>query len=317
MHIPRTHRSFPVLFGITLLGLSSCGGGSGGGSGMLDLAVADTPVDGAEHVYVTFTGVQIQSYGASMDGMDMNMNMMDMNGMSGMPPVQEYDFAKPIQVDLLQQQGGQSAALINDISLPVGSYAWIRFLMDTSQSSITLSDGSAHSLDMSASDVNDLTLTQNFSMSDGATEHFVADFDLRQSITATAGSYSFKPMLRFIDTSKVGNISGSAANTLSIGGTAISDPACMPAAYLYSGANVTPVDINPSSSVQPLTTATLGLDNSSGMYTYTAAYLAPGAYTVAFACAAKDNPAQADSLSFMTPTNATVSATNTTMVNMP
>jgi hypothetical protein len=207
--------------------------------------------------------------------------------------------------------------LINNISLPVGSYAWIRFLVDSTQGSITLNDGSVHALEMSATDVNDLTLTQTFSMSHGAKEHFVADFDLRQSISASGGTYSFKPVLRFIDATSTGSISGSAANTLSIGGTAISDPSCMPAAYIYAGANVTPVDINPSSSVQPMTTATLSLDSMSGMYTYTAAYLSPGPYTVAFACAAKDNPAASDTLSFMAPSNAMVSMQNTTQVDMP
>jgi hypothetical protein len=91
----------------------------------------------------------------------------------------------------------------------------------------------------------------------------------------------------------------------------------MPAAYLYSGADVTPVDIDAGAAVQPVTTATLSLDTDSGDYVYAAGFLATGSYTVALTCAATDNPAAADALVFTAAKNATVTADTTTEVDFP
>ena len=45
----------------------------------------------------------------------------------------------------------------------------------------------------------------------------------------------------------------------------------------------------------PLTSAAVSLDNSSGDWSYTIGFLAPGAYTVAFTCqASDDDPDKAD-----------------------
>ena len=131
------------------------------------------------------------------------------------------------------------------------------------------------------------------------------------------GQYILKPVLRIVNNLDVGRISGNVVNTFAIGTTAITDPACMPAAYIYTGANVTPVDINPTSTVQPVATASVKLDNDSGNYRYSAGFLAPGDYTVALACAAGDNPATADSLTFSTPKNAPVASDSSTEVDFP
>ena len=91
----------------------------------------------------------------------------------------------------------------------------------------------------------------------------------------------------------------------------------MPAAYVYAGANVSPVDINPTSTVQPVANATVKLDNESGNYVYSAGFLAPGSYTVALVCAAGDNPAAVDTLTFSTPKNAMVTSDFATAVDFP
>jgi hypothetical protein len=91
----------------------------------------------------------------------------------------------------------------------------------------------------------------------------------------------------------------------------------MPAAYIYAGADVVPVDINPTATVQPAATATVKLDDESGDYVYSAGFLAPGSYTVALVCAAADNPATADVLTFTVPKNATVTSDATAIVDFP
>lgn len=300
----------PLTLTLLALALTACNGSGGGGSGTLNLAVSDTPVDAATHVTVAFTGVELQPADSQdMSGSDMN------NPPSG--SAVEINFSQPKVIDLMQEQDGKSAMLLSGETIPAGNYAWIRLKIDDSQSSITLTDGSVHPLTIPSGDQTGLKLVSGFTVAVGGTTGFTIDFNLRKSVVAANGNYMLKPALRITDTLTVGSIEGAAENTLQIGGIAISDPSCGPAAYIYQGSNVTPVDINPTSTVQPLTTATLQLDSVSGKYTYMVGFLATGSYTVALTCAAKDNPTTADSLSFTTAKDATVTANSTTTVDFP
>ncbi|HEV2110791.1 MAG TPA: DUF4382 domain-containing protein [Gammaproteobacteria bacterium] len=261
----------------------------------LTLAVADTPVDGAQSVTLTFTGVQIQPAGGAMI---------------------EQDYSTPRQVDILQLQDDSFALLLNNLGVSAGSYLWVRPLVDMSRSSITLSDGSVHPLVLTNAAQDPFKITSGFTVASDEQAAFVIDFDLRRSISLVAGNYDFTPYMRFLDANQTSEIEGVVSNTLTIGGVAISDPACQPAAYVYPG-NVTPVDINPTSSVQPLQTANVMLDNFSGNYHYGVQYLSPGAYTVALVCAAGDDPTTSDALTFTTPKSATVAADKFTEVDFP
>lgn len=278
---------------------AGCNGSDGVGSGTLNLSVSDTPVDGATHVMVAFTGVEIQP----ADNMS-NDRL-------------EFDFSSPKVIDLLDQQGGRSAKLLDGVTLSAGSYAWIRLKVDESQSSITLSDGSVHPLRIPSGAQTGLKLVSGFTVATGGVTDFTVDFDLRKSVVLASGTYMLKPALRIIDTLAVGSIAGSADNTLTIGGLAVSDPTCMPAAYIYAGSGVTPVDVNTSSQVQPVTTATLTLNTTTGRYDYQAGFLATGTYTVALTCAGHDDPTLADALGFTAAKDAAVTAGATTTVDFP
>ena len=337
-------------------------------SGVMNLSVSDTPVDGATSVMVTFTGVEIRPAGGhgeddeGSDGMEhddapaattgtiiggpmddadpgdteeggddndgapsagttsapssaTSPGDMDSDGNGAQPLT--FTFPTPRSVDLMQQQGGSSAVLLSGVNLPTGNYAWIRLMVASTGNTITLSDGSVHPLTIPSGDETGLKLVHGFTVADGGVVNFTIDFDLRQSIALANGQYILKPVLRIVNNLDVGRISGNVVNTFAIGTTAITDPACMPAAYIYTGANVTPVDINPTSTVQPVATASVKLDNDSGNYRYSAGFLAPGDYTVALACAAGDNPATADSLTFSTPKNAPVASDSSTEVDFP
>lgn len=281
--------------------LAACNGSSSSGNGALTLAVADTPVDTATHVTVVFTGVEVQP--------------ADSMGSSGKPL--EFDFGTPKSVDLMAEQQGRSATLLDGVSLPAGDYAWIRLKIDAGQSSITLTDGSVHPLDIPSGGQTGLKLVSGFTVAAGNTTDFTVDFNLRQSVVLASGTYMLKPALRIVDTLQVGTLAGSVDNTFMIGSVSLSDPACGPAAYIYAGSNVTPVDINAGSAVQPLATATLTLNTTTGKYDYSEGFLATGDYTVALACAAKDDPTTADSLSFSPAKDATVTADTTTTVDFP
>jgi hypothetical protein len=273
----------PLLFsfGLALATFAGCNNGStamSGGAGRLNLAITDTPVDGATSVVVSFTGVEIQPAGedtsnqtesgddsGDMDSGDnsdtssMGMNSMDMGSgtgdesNSGNAHRLGFAFAAPRQIDLLQQQGGNSASLLSGVSLPAGDYAWIQLKVDASQSAITLADGSVHPLVIPSGDEAGLKLVHGFTVAAGGMVNFTIDFDLRESITLANGVYILKPVLRITDNESVGEIQGSVANTFMIGTTSITDPACSPAAYVFAGDNVTPVDINTTAVVQPVT----------------------------------------------------------------
>lgn len=400
----RNHRiNLYLLFSLALTaavfaGCNGSGNSSAGPSGVLNLAVSDTPVDGATSVVVTFTGVEIMPRGtedqsgddsqssSSTDNQgesadeggddsscapapstgtgamgavgddDSSEDCSDNSGdgdtdgappsgtVAGAPPATTtgspaattgtgatgagdndaddqgmltFNFATPQSIDLMKQQGTNSAALLNGVSLPAGDYAWIRLMVAATGNTITLSDGSVHNLVIPSGDESGLKLVHGFTVAAGGAVNFTIDFDLRESVILANGQYILKPVLHIVNNQDMGRIAGTVASTFTLGTTSITDPACKPAAYVYAGANATPVDINPGSSGQPVGTATVGLDNDSGNYTYSAGFLAPGAYTVALVCAAGDNPAAADSLTFSTPKNATVASDQTATVDFP
>lgn len=378
-------------------GCNGSSNSSSGPTGTMNLAVSDTPVDGATSVMITFTGVEIQPRGQGGDqqgddgghdcappsvtngmappaqGMPVHRadpgNMDDDGapsaGTTSSPPsatstgdmdddgnngddcgdnsgapsggtvsapssatstgdndaddqgVLTFNFATPQTIDLMQQQGGNSASLLNGVKLPAGNYAWIRLLLASTGNTITLADGSVHPLVIPSGDESGLKLVHGFTVAAGGVVNFTIDFDLRRSVILANGQYILKPVLRLSDDVDAGRISGTVANTFMIGTIAITDPSCMPAAYIFSGANATPVDINPTSSSQPIATATVALDNDSGDYRFDFGHLAPGTYTVALVCAAGDNPATADTLTFSPPKDVTVASDNTATVSFP
>src|SRR6185437_17019074 len=86
-----------------------------------------------------------------------------------------------------------------------------------------------------------------------------------------------------------------------------------PAAYVYSG-DVTPsdVDISDPNHVNPVSTALVGLNSTSGLYNFTAGFLPAGDYTVAFTCEASQDVAnQSNKLSFLRVLHTTVKPQDT------
>lgn len=283
---------------IGLMPLSGCWDSSSNDT-TFTLAISDTPVDSAESVVIAFTGVQLQPAKGA---------------------VIEQDHQTPQQIDLLQLQRGNYTLLLDNLGVPTGTFTSIRLLVNMSESSITLADGSVHRLVLAGSDQKSILLDGDFTVNSGEQAGYIIDFDLRKSITRVSASstdYLLQPTLRFLNGHDTADIHGEISNTFMIGGTAISDPSCQAAVYIYAGNNVTPVDINPTSKVQPIQTATVFLGQSSGNYYYHAAYLAPGNYTVALVCAGADDPSTADNLTFAEPQNAPVSVGFVTEVDFP
>ena len=284
---------------ILVLGmLAACGGGGSGASesppqfGRLTLRITDSPVTSAQRVVVEFTGLEIKAKGASS------------------PEV--FDFA-PRQIDLLALDGGGSEILLSDELLPAGEYESIRLKVnagrDASDSFIELDDGSIHPLFIPSGNQTGLKLIRGFVIGAGSTHNFTIDFDLRKSVVHPPGlgePYLLKPVLRLVNNLEVGALEGTVDTALIVDG-------CMPAVYLFTGADVVPDDIG--SVTPPLATTAVNLDETTGIYRFKVAFVPAGPYTLGFTCAADDDGAETDdAITFAAPINATVTAGQTTTV---
>lgn len=266
-----------------LLALSLTGCSTDGNTGTLSLSVTDAPVDGAVSVVVQFTGVQLLSTSGE---------------------VLTFTFETPKTIDLLALQGGNSALLLDKISVPEGDYPVISLTVNAEpgvlDSYIELTDGSQVSLWIPSGNETGLILTQGCSVTANGVADFVIDFDLRKSVfdpEVLGGDYILKPVLRIVDNTEAGSIAGSVDVALTTDTTCTSGNAV----YIFEGLNVTPDDVG--GAVEPEATTLVTADN-----TYKAAFLEPGDYTVAFTCqAADDNPDTDDAIAFVGAVNVTVS----------
>ncbi len=303
---------------LAVTGCGSSGGGdnggnnsssNGNGTGTMSLQITDGPVDSAAHVYVQFSGLEIQSGGGHsttlyycQDPADSTKTVLS-DTTCTTPPA-------PKQIDLLALSGGQSDFLLNGYTLPAGHYSWIRLMVDTAgmRDSYIVAQGADHELTIPSGMQTGLKLNRGFDVPDGGSAHFTIDFDLRKSVHMTGnGDYMLRPTLRMVDNNMVGSMSGTVDASLVPGG-------CTPAVYIFDGSGVTPDDID-GIAPDPVSTASVKLDSNDGMYKYMAAFLDAGNYTMAFTCdAAADDPTVDNAMTFSGTTTVSVTA-NTNMVH--
>jgi hypothetical protein len=293
-------RVLPLIAALTI-GVAGCGGGSGSNSGMkmvtqpqMRLSVTDAPpADGATHVVVVFTGVEL-------------------TGNNGNPVTINFD--SPKSIDLMTDSGTASSVLF-DQPIPAGSYGQVRLMVladgTANNSYIVLADGSMHGLRIPSGAETGLKLVSGFTVPSSGVVDYTIDFDLRQAITCPPGqapACMLKPALRLVDNTTVGNIQGQIMSTL---------PAvCTPGIYLYNGTVTRPEDMNSTAMAsdinQPIASKA-PVASTSPPYYYQFTFLMPGTYTIAFTCqAAMDNPDQADATVILIPVGTTTVAANAT-----
>ncbi|MEM1261314.1 MAG: DUF4382 domain-containing protein [Pseudomonadota bacterium] len=307
--------SLTVVAATTLL-LAACGGGSSGSSapleanGSLTVQITDAPVDGVTAVTVEFTGLSVKP--ASGDPIDI-------------------DFATPLAIDLATLTGENTADLITGESIPAGAYEWVRLNVNADCDAVidsyvdTLAGGQ---VELSLTDTTGLQISDSFTVNADQTTSLVIDWDLRRSLVAPSinACYQLLPTLRVVDRSGYGVIQGTVASALVEGALCTSDPNSLAGnvVYVYEGANVTPDDID-GNDPDPVTTANVVLDINNTVYSYTAAFLEPGDYTVAFTCNGLDDrvldPSMPsltveDDVRFSAPKNVTVTAGAITEMDM-
>lgn len=295
------------------LALAGCGGrGSPIAGGGLTLGLTDGPVDEADAVVVSFSAVEL----------------LDAQG----EVAERVSFSPSRSIDLLAQQGGAQALLLDDHDVATGTYPKIRLVVDGQTNAsckdaqanpnppayITV-DGTRYPLVIPGGGSSGLELTGPIEVVEEASARYTIDFDLRKSIArrGSTGCYNLKPVLRLIQTDDSGTVSGSIDPHLLVDASCTSDPVTGQGAavYVFAGADVTPDDYDGDGvGADPVTTALLhpvSQDGNVVSFSYTAAFLPPGPYTIALSCQAGDDDPPPDSQSdddvqFLQPANVIV-----------
>jgi hypothetical protein len=317
-----------------LFALAGCGGGGGGGggsgeTGTLDMSITDAPIDGAEAVFVTFTGIELRRNGEKI--------------------VIEFD--EPVGVDLLTLQGNNSEFLIQGQELPAGVYDEVRLrVAGEGNASCNAPSPPYDSYIVLAGETEQRPLfvpsgpSSGFKVKGGITiaagqrADYTVDFDVRKSIAErkSGACYNMRPVMRVVDNAETGTLVGTVDDALladaSCAGVAGADTStgAGSAVYVYEG-EVTPDDFDGLAdplAPDPLVTALLTKDEVSGDFTYEVGFLLTGTYTVAFTCQAGNDvppaevppvePEEVESdnvLLFVDPQTATITTDATTVVN--
>ena len=204
--------------------LGSCGGGGSASTSTLNLGLTDAPVSGVTKVWSQFTGVEVKPAGGKAI---------------------DFMFSPEKGFDLLSLQGGTTATFLNDTAVPSGQYEWVRLMVDTKPGASYVMDSTGqHDLTIPSGAETGLKLIRGFTMPVGAVASFTVDFVLSKSLIAPQGlspDYLLKPVLRLVDNTQVGTISGTLqASALSAQSNCGTRP---PVVYVYTGAGVQPDDI--------------------------------------------------------------------------
>lgn len=290
---------YPILAAAALpLFLVGCG--DSGDSGSMTLSLTDGPVDTANKVVVRFDSVTLKpAEGEAI----------------------KFEFEEAKNIDLLTLTGTASTPLLDNVNLDPGKYEWIRLGVQAEKdnvmdSYIELADGSQKELYVPSGSNSGLKLNKGFTVQTGGAVSYTIDFDLRKSITESNGDYKLRPTLRIVDNTEVGSISGTVDATLISNQCVgyVADTATNHGAvYVFTGADVTPVDLQGTNS-DPVTTAFVKYSESS--YSYEAGFLEAGDYTLAYTCSNADDIADsAQTLTFAGTTNVTVTADGKTTHN--
>jgi hypothetical protein len=301
-----TLTSIRILAVATIAALVTACGGDGGGdskqsqTGRLKLSVTDAPVDVAEAVWVQFRAVEFKPEG-------------------GAPVLQELRNAQnalaPQRIDLLPLQDGRATVLLDNTVLPAGRYEWIRLVVDNEpnvRDSYIVIAGNECELRIPSGDESGLKMNRGFTLPAEGALALTVDFDLRKSIHAPPGqqssmpampctqAYMMRPVLRLVQDSEVGTITGTVSPSLFVG-------ECSRLVYVFSdGSNAagstTPDD---QDATEPNPVVMVQADQGTGAYR--ASFLPAGNYTLAFTCGA-DNMDANDALVFSAAKGAAVRA---------
>lgn len=288
--------------------VAACGGSgsdSDSETGSFSLDVTDAPTSQFSSVVIAFTGVSIKP----ADGEAI-----------------VFDFDTTRELDLLTLQGGTSAPLLEGVEVPAGEYEWIRLTLDVDNSFVyeEQNPDAPLSLFIPSGAQTGLKLVSGFTVAQGGENDFTVDFDVRKSIvnpqSDSVADYFLKPALRLVDNLEVGSITGQVDYATINQDDSLVACEYEGSAYIYDGevaeADLSDLNVNETEG-QPLMVVPVSPEDSTSLYSYTAAFLTDGQYTISYACQLDDNETD-DTLEFLGTQTVTVEAgTETTAETIP
>ncbi|WP_165313644.1 DUF4382 domain-containing protein [Vibrio ziniensis] len=292
-----------LLLTAPVLLLSGCGSDDSGSArtSNVSFAVSDAPVDEASSVTIGFTQVEL----VKSDGESIHLDVE--------PAIPSNDYE---QIDLLDYQGQDSALIITQQPIPVGTYQNLI---------LHISDESDVNFVVDAEGTQDLKQPSNklklggFEVTEDATQSFTIEFDLRKSLvmrgnTDSNKGYILKPHgVTILNNSEAANLTVTVNSSLYASIEECPTTAESTFVYLYQGTEGTPIDLVdqtdsdyvegatlPTDAVAPYATASVSEVDG----TYQFGYLPTGEYTVAFVCdGSADDSIQYDELTIPQPSN--------------
>ncbi|QCF27224.1 DUF4382 domain-containing protein [Hydrocarboniclastica marina] len=278
--------------------LAACGGSDDSSSsttGTLSLGLTDAPVDSLKSVFITFNGVSMKP----ADGEAI-----------------VFEFDEPKTLDLLTLQGGNAAALLDDATVQAGAYEWVRLDVSELDGDLYVIDDNEgqHPLTIPSVAQTGLKLVSGFTVPAGGSADFTIDFDVRKSIVDPGGfaGYKLKPALRLIDNVQAGNIGGTVDGAL-LAAQCANSQTYAGLVYVFEGTDIVPNDFD-GTDPEALMAVPAADGDTDGIFTYKAAFLSEGEYTVAYTCSVDEMGAN-DELTFVGTTSVSVLANEDTTVN--
>lgn len=290
--------------------VAACGGSGSGSSdsdsstGTASLSLTDAPVTDLSAAQLNITSVELKP--ANSDSVTI-----------------ELDTA--MDINLLDFQGGKVAELFEGEELPAGEYEWIRLHLGEEPYVIEASDPNQTPifLFLPSGRQTGLKLQGGFVIPAGDTAEFTIDFDVKKSIINAGGNapsgrdkYILKPAHRLVDNSESGAIVGEVdvINLEQQLGCDTNDD-YDGSVYVYEGADVEPTDLNVNEEGGPLVAVTVSNEDQASLYSYKAAFLPAGDYTISYTCQPDDNETS-ETLEFVGTQNVTVTADTETTADV-
>lgn len=284
--------------------LGACSGGSGDSSpnqATLGVSLMDAPVDNVTEVHVQIEAIWLKPQGEG--------------------PAFELPLDAPvINVDLLELTQDNAAVLIDDASIPAGSYEWLAMDVNAQfdgiyDSYVVTTIGGQEEIRVPSGRVR---LVSGFEVQANQAVRLLFDWDLRKGLVDPPGQPGFllKPAFRVLDVTEYGALRGTVAVATIMAAECAADDANVDVGnvvYIYDGVDIVPDDID-STDPEPVATAAV-TQNEMGDYVYRTILL-PGDYTVAFTCqAGNDEPEADDALAFAAPVNTTIATDASSVVD--
>ncbi|WP_417532413.1 DUF4382 domain-containing protein [Marinobacter lipolyticus] len=280
-------------------GVAACGSDSSDSdaTGTVSFGLTDAPATEFSNVTVAFTEIQLKP----ADGDWITF------------PLDGFE-----TVNLLDLQGGVTEPLITDEEVVAGNYTQLRLIVDTENSFVTLVDNPDAPLTLAvpSGEQSGLKLQGEFVVAADTSTDFTIDFDVQKAIVNPAGGaladYMLRPALRLVNNLEVGSIAGT-VDASTVISTQCADAATYSGmVYVYEGSGATPDDLG--SENEPLVAVPVSDEDNPGTYTYKAAFLTEGNYTVSYSCSADDNEIDED-LTFVGTQDVTVEVNTEKTVN--